>query len=123
MVERLLLEWIAPARTALLVIDMQVDFASPDGAAGSAGQDLSAVPLAVANAARLAEAARAAGVLVIFVRLETRAEHDSPAWIERARRRGDAPEKALALCRASTRGAGLVLSPDSGSDIVISKQR
>ena len=51
MVERLLLEWIAPARTALLVIDMQVDFASPDGAAGSAGQDLSAVPLAVANAA------------------------------------------------------------------------
>jgi ureidoacrylate peracid hydrolase len=123
MVEPLIPEWVAPARTALLVIDIQVDFASRDGAAALAGHDLSAVPPAVANAARLAESARAAGVPVIFVNLQTHAEDDSPAWIERARRRGDAPQKALALCRASTRGAELVLSPDSAGDLVITKRR
>lgn len=116
-------EWIAPARSALLIVDMQVDFASADGAAGLAGHDLSAVPPAVANAARLAESARAAGVPVIFVRLQTSPEQDSPAWIERARRRGETPEKALALCRAGTRGAELVLSPDMARDLVIGKQR
>lgn len=116
-------EWIAPACAALLVVDMQVDFASPEGAAGLAGHNLSAVPQAVSNAGRLAESARAAGVPVIFVRLETSPEQDSPAWIERVRRRGDTPEKALALCRAGTRGAELVLSPDAARDIVIGKQR
>jgi ureidoacrylate peracid hydrolase len=123
MVERLIPEWISPKRTALLVVDMQVDFADPDGAAGSAGHDLSAIPLALANAARLAESAREVGVSVIFIRLETRAEDDSPAWIERARRRRDEPEKALALCRAGTRGAELVVSPDSVIDLVITKRR
>jgi ureidoacrylate peracid hydrolase len=123
MVERLLPEWIAPARTALLVVDMQVDFATADGAAGLDGQDLSAVQPALANAARLAETARAADVGVVFVRLETRVEDDSPAWIERSRRRGQAPEKALALCRAGTRGAEFAVAPDSPSDVVITKRR
>jgi ureidoacrylate peracid hydrolase len=80
------------------------------------------IPLAVDNAARLAESARAVGVSVIFIRLETRAEDDSPAWIERARRRGDEPEKALALCRTDTRGAELVIAPDSANDLVITKR-
>ena len=34
---RALKDWIAPARTALLLIDMQVDFADPHGALGKAG--------------------------------------------------------------------------------------
>ncbi|HWT51428.1 MAG TPA: isochorismatase, partial [Caulobacter sp.] len=33
--------WIAPGRTALLIVDMQADFASPEGAAGQWGMDLS----------------------------------------------------------------------------------
>jgi ureidoacrylate peracid hydrolase len=116
-------EWIAPARTALLVIDMQVDFANPEGAAGSAGHDLSGVPPALANATRLAEGARAAGVPVIFVRLETSPADDSPAWAERARRRGESPAQALALCRAGTRGAEIVLATQPAKDLVITKHR
>ena len=42
-------DWIAPKRTALLLIDFQVDFASPDGAMGVRGADLDDVPAALAQ--------------------------------------------------------------------------
>jgi ureidoacrylate peracid hydrolase len=66
-------DWIAPARTALLLVDMQVDFAAPDGAMGKAGMNLSTIAPAIRHAERLADAARAAGVPCLFVRLITRA--------------------------------------------------
>lgn len=101
-------DWIAPPRTALLVVDMQTDFAAPDGAMGRAGADLSAVPAALAAAQRLAGAARAAGVPVVFVGLMTTPEDDSAAWAERLRRLGGDPAGDLALCRAGTLGAAFV---------------
>lgn len=116
-------EWIAPARTALLIIDMQVDFGDPHGAAGAAGHDLSAIPSALANARRLADAARSADVPVIFIRLETSPESDSPVWAEWARRRGQSPQQALALCRAGTPGAELMLAASAVNDRVIIKHR
>ncbi len=100
--------WIAPGRTALVIVDMQTDFASPDGAVGRAGADLSAVPAALAAARRLADAARAAGAPVVFVGLTTTPEDDSTAWAERLRRQGGEPGPGLALCRAGTRGAAFV---------------
>ena len=33
-----LTSWIAPSRTALLLVDMQVDFAAPEGAMESKGR-------------------------------------------------------------------------------------
>ena len=97
--------WIAPARAALIVVDMQVDFAAPHGVLGAAGVDLSSVPAALAAAERLAGAARAAGAKVVFVGLQTRAETDSAAWSERMRRRGGDPDSGSALCRAGEPGA------------------
>jgi len=75
--------WIAPARTALVIIDMQVDFAAPEGRLGQWGVDLSTVPPALEKAQALAEAARKAGAPVVFVGLFTRPETDSGAWRER----------------------------------------
>lgn len=115
--------WIAPQRTALLVIDMQVDFASPGGLLGMAGADLSAVPAALSEAARLVHAARAAGATVIFIRLETWPETDSQAWKERARRAGRVPEKDLAICRAGTPGAEFTGPLPAMDDIVVAKAR
>ena len=100
--------WLAPGRTALLVVDMQTDFASPEGAMGRAGADLAAVPAALAAAQRLADAARAAGVPVVFAGLLTSPEDDSAAWAERMRRQGVDPVEELALCRTGTRGAAFV---------------
>lgn len=96
--------WIAPSRTAVLVIDMQVDFASPEGALG-AYIDMGVVQPAVAAAERLVETARAAGAPVIFVGLFTTSQTDSPAWRERMRRRGADPENESALCRAGEVGS------------------
>ncbi len=106
-----------------MVIDMQVDFASPDGALGLAGVDLSAVPPALAAAERLADAARRAGAPVIFVGLRTSPETDSPAWAERSRRRGGSPEAEGALCRAGERGADFVGPTPRAGEIVIGKTR
>jgi nicotinamidase-related amidase len=96
--------WIAPGRTAVLVIDMQVDFASPDGALGGA-VDLSTVGPALEAAIRLTDAARESGAPVVFVGLRTSPETDSPAWRERMRRLGGDPGGEGGLCRADTAGA------------------
>jgi ureidoacrylate peracid hydrolase len=101
--------WIAPARTAVLVIDMQVDFASPDGVLG-AFIDMSVVAPALAAAEKLVADARAAGVPVVFVGLSTTPETDSAAWNERMRRRGGDPDVDAALCRAGQVGFGVLRS-------------
>jgi nicotinamidase-related amidase len=118
-----LAEWIAPGRTALVIIDMQVDFASPDGALGQAGVDLGAVPAALAAAQSLAAAARAAGVPVIFVGLMTDPGLDSHAWAERMRRRGGDPDAESGLCRIGTHGAAFVGPQPLAGEPVVPKLR
>jgi len=100
--------WVAPDRTALLIVDMQVDFASPDGLSGQWGLDLSTVPAALAAAERLVDAARGADVPVVFVGLFTTPETDSDIWDERMRRRGADPEASPALCRVGAPGSAFV---------------
>lgn len=118
-----LAEWIAPSRTALVLIDMQVDFASPEGALGRVGVDLGQVPAALEAAERLAAAAREAGVVVVFVGLQTRPEQDSAVWNERMRRMGGNPETDNAICRAQTPGAAFVGPQPLAGELVIAKTR
>ena len=116
-------DWIAPARTALLVVDMQADFGSPEGALGRAGVDLSAVPAALAGAEALAEVARDAGAPVVFVALRTSPERDSPAWAERVRRTHGNLDLEFGLCRAGTPGAAFVGPTPRPGELVVSKLR
>ncbi len=115
--------WIAPDRTALLIVDMQVDFASPEGLSAQWGLDLSTVPAALAAAERLAGAARRAGVPVVFVGLFTTPETDSDAWDERMRRRGADPEAGPALCRAGAPGSDFVGPQPQSGELVLRKTR
>jgi nicotinamidase-related amidase len=57
-----------PRAGALLVIDMQRDFCSPGGYADHAGLDVSRLSSVIGNIARLIDAARAAGMPVVYTR-------------------------------------------------------
>ncbi len=59
---------IDPARTALLIIDMQRDFLEPGGFGETLGNDVSLLAATVAPTRRVLEAARAAGLSVIHTR-------------------------------------------------------
>ncbi|OWQ90742.1 pyrimidine utilization protein B [Roseateles aquatilis] len=56
-----------PGQTALIVVDMQNAYASVGGYVDSAGFDISGAQGVIGNIARTVEAARAAGVLVVFL--------------------------------------------------------
>jgi ureidoacrylate peracid hydrolase len=113
--------WIAPQRTALLLVDMQVDFADPDGAVGRDGADLTMARAAIGNAMRLTDAARAAGVPCLFARLITRDSDETPMLREWKMRRGH--EQDVPLCREGTRGAEFVGPQPLADEAVFSKNR
>lgn len=114
--------WIAPSRTAVLVIDIQVDFASPDGALG-AYVDMAVVQPAVAAAERLVEAARGGGIPVVFVGLFTSPETDSCSWKARMRRRGGDPDNESALCREGEVGSDFHGPKPLPGEAVVKKTR
>lgn len=114
--------WIAASRTAVVVIDIQIDFASPDGALG-AYVDMAVVQPAVTAAERLVEAARRAGVPVVFVGLFTSPETDSPTWKERMRRRGGDPDNESALCREGEAGSDFYGPKPLPDELVVKKVR
>lgn len=105
---------LPPSRTALLVIDVQDDFAAPDGLMGRAGLDLSCVSGVVARTEALLAAARAKGAHVVFIRVVTTPETDSAAAIRLCRRRG-LPEGYWEVGRKGAPGANYYrLSPQDG---------
>jgi len=120
---KLLPEWVDPTRTALLLIDMQVDFGAPDGVLGKAGLDMTAPAAAIAQSERLLAAARKAGVTPIFIGLQTSAKTDSPSWKEWMRRRGQNADSDSGICRVGTHGAEFVGPKPEAGDLVIGKLR
>jgi len=60
---------IDPARTALLVIDMQNAFGSPGGMFDKAGVPISTIQAAVAPTAAAVEAARQAGLKIVYLKM------------------------------------------------------
>lgn len=113
-------DWIAPKRTALLVIDCQVDFGAPDGEMGRRGADMRAPQAALAKAQLLVEAARAAKVEVVFVRLLTNSAAESYVIREaRARQGDDGPD----LCVEGTHGAEFIGPQPLPEESIISKKR
>jgi nicotinamidase-related amidase len=111
---------IAPARTALVIIDVQEDFVSPAGAAGRWGVDLAALEPPLQKIEALIAAARAAGVTLAYIRVLTRPETDSDALKALHRRKG-LPPQAVAICRAGTSGADYYRIRPQAGDIEIQK--
>lgn len=119
-------------RTAVVVVDMQNAFASPGGMLDLAGIDISGAPDAVGNARLVCEAARRAGVPIVYLTIGYPADQSTAGGPESPN-----PRKELALClmreRPELRGKLLTfgtwdfqivdaLTPEP-SDVVIVKSR
>jgi biuret amidohydrolase len=116
-----LAEMIDPARSALVVIDVQADFASPGGAMARMGADLSGVAAALDNVAALIAAARGAGVCVAFARVITSPRTDSTALKTVNARSGLAPS-ALDICREGDPGSDYCRVVPLPGEIEVSKR-
>lgn len=110
--------WLTPARTALLLIDFQVDFGSAEGQMAQRGADVGSVREAVADAQELVDGARQAGVSVLFVRLLTHPGGESRIVREAKQRRSE-PD----LCVDGTPGANFIGPQPLPGETVVSKTR
>ncbi len=78
----------APARTAVIVVDMQNDFASSGGMFDRAGVDIGCVQAIVGNVAAVLDAARRAGLTLVFLKmgfgpdLEDAGFPSGPTWLK-----------------------------------------
>jgi ureidoacrylate peracid hydrolase len=61
---------LSPRSTAVIVVDMQHDFASPDGMFGRAGIPLDGIQSVVEPTRRVLDAAREAGILVVYLTMQ-----------------------------------------------------
>ena len=117
-------EWKAPAlrnvdprHTAFLVIDLQTDFCSPNGALAALGSDVSPSAAVADRFKSFLPQVREELGLVAFFKLVYEPTKMSPSQRERLLRDG----KPL-LCDPRTGGCDLVISPGP-SDLVFSKHR
>jgi nicotinamidase-related amidase len=110
---------IAPATTALVVVDVQVDFASVDGVIGRYGVDMSEAETAVDRIEAMIAAARKAGVAVAFMRVMTRPETDTNAMKTWMARRGTPDDGAI--CRVGSGGEDYYRVQPLPGDIQIEK--
>ncbi|PTQ11839.1 isochorismatase [Sphingomonas oleivorans] len=114
-----LAEMLPPERSALVVIDIQTDFAAPFGLLGQVGADMATVEPAIDRIERLIVAARGAGATVAFMRVVTREETDSRALKTLMQRRGMPGGEAI--CRAEGGGADYYRVMPEPGDIEIEK--
>lgn len=108
-----------PARIALVVIDIQVDFAAPLGLLGRVGVDLAPAEAAIDSIEALITAARAAGATIAFMRVVTR-EGSDPGALKRLMTRRGMPG-GEAICRVFDGGADYYRVTPQAGDIEIEK--
>jgi ureidoacrylate peracid hydrolase len=89
-----------PRWAALIVVDVQNDFASPKGAAAERGEDVSESIAMVPRLVRLIDEARRVGLTIIYVQTFHGEWTDTPSWIYR-----ESQKKKLNSCREGTWGA------------------
>lgn len=110
-----------PDRTAILVIDMQNDFCSPDGALAALGADISVNAALVKRLPAFLDQARRHNALVVWVRQIARADLVSPAREAQARAMGRTP---LTVCAQGSWGAELAEGLQSApGDVQLEKSR
>lgn len=90
-------EMLDPAHTALVVVDLQNDFAHPEGSFAKDGKNVSDITTMTPNLVQLVENARSAGAMVVWIMQTTLpfGLSDSAAWRDFKSRDGKNPEYTL----------------------------
>ena len=89
-----------PKNAALVVVDVQNDFMSPNGSAGKRGEDVSAAMAIMAPLSSLINEARRVGLTIVYIRTTHSEWTDTPSWIYRTSQKA-----GLSTCREGTWGA------------------
>jgi ureidoacrylate peracid hydrolase len=110
-------ELVDPARSAMLVVDVQNDYCHPDGALGKQGLPTDVAMAMIPRLQSLLDAARASAARVIFIQTVHTDETDSPAWVRRS------AGISASVCRAGTWGAQFTGVEPGAGDIVVVKHR
>ena len=113
---RTLKERCDPKYAALVVVDVQNDFVSPEGSAGKRGEDVSAAMTMMPNLLGLIDRARQVGLTIVYIRTTHSEWTDTPSWIYRTTQKG-----GLSTCREGTWGAELYegIQPLASERVVI----
>lgn len=114
-----LAEKVGPGNAALIVVDVQLDFCSKDGAFGKAVRDFSMVDAMLPNLQRLIDGARKVGVAVIFIQAIYDPVYLPPAWYERNARRG----VEFPRCITGTPGADFYKVKPLPGETIVQKHR
>jgi ureidoacrylate peracid hydrolase len=89
-----------PRYAALIVVDVQNDFVSPEGSAGKRGDDVGAAIAMIPNLTRLIDQARKMGLTIVYIRTTHSEWTDTASWIYRT-----SQKSGLSTCREGTWGA------------------
>ena len=89
-----------PRYAALIVVDVQNDFVSPDGSAGKRGDDVGGAMAMIPNLTRLIDQARKVGLTIVYIRTTHSDWTDTASWIYRT-----SQKSGLSTCREGTWGA------------------
>jgi nicotinamidase-related amidase len=108
-----------PASTALLVIDMQVDFLSSGGYLARKGYDTAPLRAIVPTVNRLARAAREAGCLVVYTRQGHRSDLADLVRFGRQRNSRRAPAQAAEVLVRGSPGFQIVPEVEVRADDII----
>lgn len=104
---------IDPAKTAILVVDVQNDFCHPEGACARNGADVSSATAMIPRLGRLLDAARRVGTKIIFIKKQHEDCTDSEAWTARS------DGRPLQTCRKDTWGVEFTgVAPVEGEPVV-----
>ena len=116
-------ERLAPAHTALVLIDIQNDFCHSDGVFGKLGHDLSIMTPMAQRTRTLLDAARRKRMLVIFVRATYDGEVLSGPLAETYHRRGFVESQCPEGSFGADWYAGLAPDPAADNEVVVTKHR
>ena len=110
-----------PARLALLVIDLQIDFVSADGYLAKRGYDVTPVRAILPVVRSVIEAVRSVGGLVVYTRQGYRADLADMTPYERWRRQRGGLEGTRVLVRASPGFEIVPELPVLAGDVIVDK--